>query len=80
MEQIYSEALLVHLSRVLGCNYLSDLHRECWHDSLLEIVNAIPTEAYTLKEWSAATQYIAETDLEFISAADARRHLLEHVS
>ena len=70
------KSLLEELAGQLGYVYLSDLHRTgSWE--LRNCLRDVPAEAYSLREWNDAVQYLTGNTPRVSSPAAAKRFLLE---
>lgn len=73
------EGLLETIQEIVGCFYLSDLHRFVNKKRLLSIIGELKLEQYSLNEWSGACSYIfeqGEVELKFATYEE----LIEYLS
>ena len=70
------KSLLEELAGQLGYVYLSDLHRT-GSGELRNCLRDVPAEAYSLREWNDAVQYLTGSTPRVSSPAAAKRFLLE---
>ena len=70
------KSLLEELAGQLGYVYLSDLHRTgSWE--LRNCLRDVPAEAYSLREWNDAAQYLTGDKINASARTEAKRLLLE---
>lgn len=68
--------LLDELAGQLGYIYLSDLHR-AERRELRRCLRAVRPEAYSLREWNDAAQYLTGDKINASARTEAKRLLLE---
>ncbi len=71
--------LLEVLAVKAGCIYLSDLHEPFYQKKLSQVCNEIEPDAYSLKEWNEAVDYILNVQIEHPSCTAAATYLIEHI-
>ncbi|MBE7048443.1 MAG: hypothetical protein E7393_03610 [Ruminococcaceae bacterium] len=69
--------LLENLQEKLRLEYLSDLSFLNDLSDLKEKVNVIPSDRYSLSEWTDAVNYITKSAKVFASSNDAKEYLLQ---
>lgn len=71
------EELLERLAEELGYDYISDLHVIHTFDDILDILDKISPEEYSLAEWNSAVQYLLGADTVFQTREEAKWFLTE---
>ena len=70
------KSLLEELAGQLGYVYLSDLHRTERRE-LSRCLRAVPAEAYSLREWTDAVQFLSGNAIHASTPTAAKQFLLD---
>ena len=70
------QELLERLTYLVGCEFMSDLRLIKSFARIQKAAACIPANAYTVKEWTDAIDYITDKSLLFGTAEQARAFLI----
>lgn len=75
-----NEDLMSALARMSHCDYISDLHSDYRREDIRKAVEAADCADYSLREWNDAARYLAQRELRFDTAREAKAYLLALLS
>lgn len=75
MEKSKKEELLDIIALKAGCSYLSDVNLPIYKKKVLEVLEGIREENYSLREWQEVVAYIAGEDTQIKNCSQAKECL-----
>ncbi|MBU3877950.1 hypothetical protein HGO97_019285 [Faecalicatena sp. AGMB00832] len=71
------EGLLEVLTHQVGANYISDLRKNSFHESLISVIENLESSAYSVKEWCDVLDYLSGKKLEIGSPQEGKKALIQ---
>lgn len=75
-----SKELLEEIASYTHCDYLSDLHLRNYFQEIVEAIEKIDIDGYSLNEWNSTVQYITQQKVEFNSRNQAKVFLQDYLN
>lgn len=71
------EGLLEVLTHQVGANYISDLRKQSFHESLISAIENLESSLYSIEEWRDVLDYLSGNRAEIGSTQEGKEALLQ---